>query len=178
MQRFRHIPQFALLSSGVSHPLLAIPSQSSKPALHVSMHDPVAHDAVAFVPVHARAQAAQFIAVLSGVSHPLGAMRSQSPIPAGHIRAHIPAVQTAGAPVADGQDRPHMPQLVTVVSGVSQPVPGIPSQSPNPVEHITPHTPIRHCATAFAPPAGHARPHIAQLPTSIARSVQTPRQAV
>jgi hypothetical protein len=48
---------------------------------------------------------------------------------------HTPALQTAVPPPA-GQLRPHMPQLLIVVSAVSQPLGREVSQSPQPVLHV------------------------------------------
>jgi hypothetical protein len=56
--------------------------------------------------------------------------------------------------------RPHMPQLVIVSSGRSQPLVRSPSQSPKPGEHATnAHVPVVHDALAFAKPHRGPHPH-------------------
>ena len=46
-----HVPQWVLVSSAASQPLLATPSQSPKPVRHVYPHAPTAHVAVVFAGV-------------------------------------------------------------------------------------------------------------------------------
>ena len=77
----------------VSQPLLALPSQSAKPALHEPRaHDPAAHDGVALASAQPWPQAPQLVSVVSSdVSQPLAAVPSQSAKPALHAPSwHAP----------------------------------------------------------------------------------------
>jgi hypothetical protein len=132
-QAARHAPQFARsLVVLTSQPLAAIPSQSAKPALQVNPQAPAAQVAVALAGAeHALPQRPQCV-VLARVStsQPLVAMPSQLSKPALQVSPHVPAAHAGEALAPVGQRVPQAPQLlVSVGSGASQPVAGIPSQS-------------------------------------------------
>jgi hypothetical protein len=106
-------------------------------------------------------------------SQPLVGTPSQFANPGSHDESeHDPDAQDSVAWARLHVD-PQAPQLVRVVSGVSQPSPASPLQSPKPVLHVeTPHTP----ATQFGvPPAtGHTFPQVPQLPMLVAVLVSHP----
>jgi hypothetical protein len=76
-----HAPQFVALPSRLtSQPLVALLSQSAKPAAHEIAQTPIAQRAMPFAELHARPHAPQDVAVaLRSVSQPLPALPSQSP---------------------------------------------------------------------------------------------------
>ncbi|MFO0602211.1 MAG: hypothetical protein U0324_03505 [Polyangiales bacterium] len=84
------------------------------------------------------------------------ALLSQLPRPGAQDDPHAPPTQVATLPSGIGQDVRQLPQLSGPVSGVSQPLPGIPSQLPKPGAQARPQTPPEQVAVALAP-VGHAR---------------------
>jgi hypothetical protein len=69
--------------------------------------------------------------------------------------------------------RPHAPQLLKLVFRfVSQPVPGFPSQSPEPGLQAIPHTPLLHAGVP--PPELQTLPQLLQLFLSLSRSASQP----
>ncbi len=101
------------------------------------------------------------------VSHPFSAMPSQSPNPSTHARPHVP-IAHVGEPLGWGEhefrQRPQL-RASTRVS-VSQPFATMPSQSPNPIAHVRPHTPPTQPGVEFGPP-GHTVPHVPQFIGSV-----------
>jgi len=98
-----HEPQCAAsVSRFVSHPLAAIPSQSPKPASHVSRHTPSAQDDAAFATTGQVApQAPQFVVSLwSPASQPSALTPLQSPKPGAHAKEQFPAAHPALAACA------------------------------------------------------------------------------
>ena len=95
------------------------------------MHAPAAQPAVALASAHAAPQRPQLDGVvLRLVSQPLAALPSQSPKPAVQVTPHAPAAQVA-VPLVASHALPQRPQFATVVARlVSQPLAGLPSQSP------------------------------------------------
>ncbi len=96
-------------------------------------------------------QAPQCVLVLIGVSQPLAALLSQLPKPAAQLdTVHWPPAQPAVA-LDREQVRPHMPQAVGVVlRSTSQPLEGLPSQSPKPLlQMASRHWPETHCPAAL-----------------------------
>ena len=159
-----HAPQLPrLVCTFVSHPFATLPSQLPNPGSHAIEHAPPVQLAVPFALEHAVPHAPQF-AVLAAVftSHPFADTPSQFANPAPHVPSvHVPPEHDSAA-FDRSQSDPHAPQFVSVVSGVSHPLPGLPSQSPNPPLQLdTPHLP----ATQFGvpPAAGHTFPHCPQL---------------
>jgi hypothetical protein len=94
----------------------------------------------------------QFAAVVSGASQPLAEFPSQSPKPVEQLETP----QAGGAPVQFGvpdeveHTLPHAPQLVTLVSDVSQPLLGLPSQSAKPVLQAGTHAPFGQVSVPLA----------------------------
>jgi hypothetical protein len=79
---------------------------------------------------HGAPHAPQSVVVASDVSQPVASLPSQLPKPAVHApMAQVPVAQVALANARPQLD-PQPPQLTSVVSGVSQPLPGTRSQSP------------------------------------------------
>jgi len=134
---------------------------------------PVEHVDVAFAREHSEPHAPQFVVDVSEVSHPVASTRSQSPQPAAHDEiVHRPVAQVGVAFVRE-HGKPHAPQLVSVVSGVSHPFGIVPSQFPNPVRHVPmPQRPISQSGTAFA--GAHAIAQPPQFMTSCVVPVSHP----
>ena len=121
-QAIPQLAQFAKVVSAVSQPLAVLPSQLPKPPLHAPIaQEPVEQLAVALVRLHAAPQLAQFASVVSDASQPLASTRSQFAKLASHEEMpHEPVAQVG---VAFGREHalPQAPQLVSDVSGASQP---------------------------------------------------------
>jgi hypothetical protein len=83
--------------------------------------------------------------------------------PAGHAATHAPAAHTWPA----AQRRPHMPQwLPSTARRASQPLVGVPSQSPKPAAHVPgTQAPATHAPAALG--SVHTRPHAPQLRRSV-----------
>jgi hypothetical protein len=109
--------------------LFGLPSQLANPAAHVGVQAPAEQSVVPLAFAHAVPQVPQFVVVLSGASQPLVATPSQLPKPAEHVKEQVPPVHDDVA-FAALQALPHAPQFCTLLElFVSQPLPGIPSQS-------------------------------------------------
>lgn len=106
------LPQVAGSARSASQPLLASPSQSSKPAAQVRLQARAAHDAVAFAPVgQASPQPPQWdTSVRRSTSQPLAALPSQSSKLGAQVMPHARAAQVAVAFGPLGQVAPHPPQ--------------------------------------------------------------------
>jgi hypothetical protein len=86
-----------------------------------------------------------------------------------HMVVHVPPEQKLPAP----QVLPHMPQLLFVVSGASQPLETARSQSPKPVSQLAmPQTPAAHDGVAFA--GAHTLPQSPQDEVVVFRSTSQP----
>jgi hypothetical protein len=95
-------------------------------------------------------QPPQFERVLSGVSQPFMGLPSQLPKPA--LQLAIPQVPAVHVPVAfaGAHLMPQPPQFERVLSGVSQPFMGLPSQLPKPALQLAiPQVPIVHEGVPF-----------------------------
>ena len=114
-----------------SQPLTASPSQLAKPAEQVMPQAPAAQEEVPLLVEHAAPQAPQWAAVVSVlVSQPLAALLSQLPQPALHAIWQVELEQDA-VPWVALQALPQPPQLPADVARLaSQPLRGLPSQSP------------------------------------------------
>jgi hypothetical protein len=156
----------------VSQPFAALPSQLPKPAVHeATRHEPEAHVAEPFATEQPTPQPPQCVVLLSGVSQPLLALPSQLPKPVVQpASAHEPALHAA-VPFAYEHDRPHIPQWLVEVSGVSHPLLALPSQSPKPALHVYLQLEAEHEAVELAR-AGHALPQEPQWLRSVAVSTQ------
>ena len=122
-QTLPQLPQLLSVVRSVSQPFATIPSQLPHPAAQVTPHIPMVHNApVACAPTgHMLPQVPQFDRVFSGASQPSAAMPLQFPQPASQLKPHIPAVQD-GVEFGLAQALPQAPQLVVVVTDVSQPL--------------------------------------------------------
>jgi hypothetical protein len=155
-------PQSVVVVVGVSHPLVNIAVQCAKPALQFAIaHVPVAQVSMEFAyDPHATPQTPQLVSVVSGVSQPLLVMPSQSPYPALQVAMpHAPDAHVAVAFASGPHGTPQPPQLLVVLSAVSQPFVTGPVQWAKPALHVaTAHIPVAHVEVAFGSvqPAPHA----------------------
>jgi hypothetical protein len=166
-------PQLPRVVSGDSQPLASLPSQLPNPASQDPIaHMPVAQLAVACERRHAIPQPPQSASVRSDVSHPVEASASQSPkFVAQLVISHVPVAQLSPA-FASAHTAPHEPQLVRLLSGVSQPFASTPSQSAKPMLQVPMRqVPVEQSAVAFA--RMHATPQPPQLVT-VRREVSQP----
>ena len=90
--------------------------------------------------------------------------------------AQTPAVQLAPA-FAYAHATPQPPQFVRVSSAASQPLAGLPSQSPKPGSQRRPHAPVAQNAVAFGPD-GQTVPHAPHAAGSFTMLRQAPLQFV
>lgn len=130
-QAVPQLPQLVSEVSATSQPFGSRASQLPKPGVQTEMaHEPVPHVAVAFAREQAVPQLVQLVSEVSAVSQPLGPLPSQFPKPALHdAMAQLPLPQVAVA-FAREHAVPQVLQFASVVSGVSQPVESMKSQSP------------------------------------------------
>ena len=136
VQASPHDKQFVGVPSCVSQPACAL-VQSRKPLLQVvSVQVPVAHDSLAFGKLQPTPQPPQSLNVLRDLSQPLPGELSQSSQPASQLVISQVPVSQLGVPCGVLHELPHMPQLVRVLSCVSQPLLRLPSQSPQPIWHM------------------------------------------
>jgi hypothetical protein len=91
-----------------------------------------------------------------------------------------PLVQTALAPVVDAHTGvppvhalPQRPQLLVPLRAVSQPLEGLPSQSPKPGSHDSPQVPLAQVAAPLVP-LGQTRPQVPQLPAELSVATSQP----
>jgi hypothetical protein len=89
-----------------------------------------------------------------------------------HDASQIPELQIGVPPVTAGHTLPHVPQLLAVVSGVSQPFGRLVSQSPQPVLQLGVHNDDAQLVVPCA--FVHAVPHIPQLLLSVRRETSQP----
>jgi hypothetical protein len=160
-----HAPQcVSELVSDVSQPLVALPSQSPKPALHAPIrHVPPTHEVVALGRLQARPQAPQCAAVvLRSVSQPLAALPSQLPRPIAQVVVPQTPIVHAGVPVIEEHALPQVRQCATeLLRSASQPLALFVSQLPKPALQLrSVHVPIVHAESALA--RLHERPQAPQ----------------
>jgi len=166
-------PQFMLVRRSVSHPVLAMRSQSSKFVLQLAIaHVPVPHVDVAFASAHGVRHAPQSVSVVSGVSQPSLDVVLQSSKSA----LHIPIAQVSVAQVAVAFARMHgvmhAPQSVRVSIGVSQPSLVMPLQSAKPPLHeASTQRPVAQLAVA--PGIAQGMPHVPQSVSVVSGVSQT-----
>jgi hypothetical protein len=154
----------------VSQPLLGFPSQFPNPLLHTGTHAPAVHAVVPFTLVHAAPHAPQWVVVFSGASHPSFVVPLQLPYPEVHDEmAQVPVAQLPVAFVK-AQPTPQAPQFTSVVSVVSQPFAGLPSQLPQFEAQVGAHTPLAHAVVPW--PLLQATPHPPQLVVVVSDSSQ------
>jgi hypothetical protein len=174
-------PQCAVLVRvSVSHPFVALVSQSPKPVAQVFLQAEATHAGAALARVgQALPQALQFVTLVRvSVSQPLVASRSQLSKPVLHVAmAQAPAMQD-GVPLAAAQALLQRPQCVALVAKVtSQPLVGSPSQSPKPAAQVYSQRPAAHAATAPGRVA-QAMPQPPQCATVLVVSVSQPLVAL
>ncbi len=145
------------------------------------MHDEIAHApveqvGVAFARVHAVMHALQCASVLRACSQPFAVFPSQSPNPGEQdVAVHVPVEHVSPEP-AMSQIVPHVAQLVSVLSAVSQPFAALASQLPQSELHApSVQVPVAQLAIAFA--REHAVPHVAQF-ASVVSDVSHPLASV
>jgi hypothetical protein len=156
--------QFAVVLSGVSQPLVTVPSQLPKPEEQLpTAHVPLAHDSVEFgYGPHVTPQPPQLVSVVPEVSQPSGPAPLHSRKPELHVPwVHVPAGQLADA-LGKLHRVPQPPQLLVVVSAVSQPLVAMPSQFPKPPLQPTTHVPVGHDSVEF----GYG-PHVTPQPPQL-----------
>ncbi len=151
-----HTPQFAAVLSGVSQPSLAMLLQFANPGVHSpTPHVPAKQAAAPFGGVgqtlpHVPQLRASVMVFVQAMPHITG-------VAPPHVDVHVPPEQTC--PIVHVV--PHIPQLPTEFSGVSQPSPAVVLQSPKPVPQAPiAQTPSRQTPVAFAGP--HGRSHAPQ----------------
>lgn len=139
-------------------------------------HAPVEQVGVALAREHAVPHVAQLVSVVRDASQPFASVASQSPKPAAHAEiAQAPAEHDDDA-FARAQAVAHAPQLDTVLSACSQPLPAMPSQSPNPGEQaVGRHAPEAHVSPE--PAMSQTVPQVAQS-ASVLSGVSQPLAAV
>lgn len=143
LQALVQLPQrFTLLVRLVSQPLVKLPSQFEKPALHVIWQAPVTQAAAPLVVLQALLQVPQFEVVVTLVSQPFVRFPSQFPKPALHTMLHTPAVQVAlPLVVLQGALQPPQCEMLLCVFA-SQPLFALPSQFPKPALQTMLHVPL------------------------------------
>jgi hypothetical protein len=161
-QTLPQVPQFAVVFSAASQPLATLASQLPKPELQVIEQAPSEQPAVPLTVLHAAPQAPQCaVLVCVLISQPSPDSPLQLPKP----ELQVPSVQVPVAQDSDAfarsQSVPQPPQLLRLVSIVSQPLPELPSQSPRPALQLEmPQVPF----TQFGVPpvAEQTLPHVPQ----------------
>ena len=160
----------------ISQPLVASPSQSPKPPAHDWPQAPRLHVRVVLLRDGQAVPHAPQWSTSVAVSTQLPPQRTCPPV---HPLAH-----TGEAPggawhtgVAPPHAPPQRPQLVLLSREVSQPLRALPSQSPKPGLQARPHTPLAQVGEPLAS-AGHARPHMAQLPADARTLTSQPLPAL
>jgi hypothetical protein len=143
--------------------------------LHVTLHDPLAHEAVPFPgDEHVTPQPPQFDVLVVVFTHaPL-----QFDVP---VEQHTPDEQLVPA----AQAFPHDPQFDALVERLTHTPPQlvcpvgqqIPPDAVYPLLQVMPHVPVVHVADPFAG-TGHAVPHDPQLVTLVERFAHVPLQLV
>ena len=180
-----HVPQFAIVLSGVSQPLRASPSQLPKPELHVGLHAPPIHAVGPFWLLQGRPQPPQCaVADWVLVSHPSFGLPLQLPKPALQVGVQVPLGQAVD-PFVFWQVVVQMPQVWIVFSDASQPSVTSPSQLPKLVLQVIEQAPRAQAGVPFA--FEHDVPQAPQFPTLVcvltsqplaARPSQLPNPAV
>lgn len=135
LQALVHVPQFEVVERFVSQPLPTSPSQLPQPDAQAIWQAPPTQEGVPLFALHALPHAPQLAVVARFVSQPFAVFPSQLPTPGLHvIPLHTPPLHS-GVPPAELQTFPHVPQLLVVVTSVSQPLFALLSQLPQPALH-------------------------------------------
>ena len=169
-----HAPQCVAVARLCSQPFAGSPSQSAQPTSQAIAHEPCTHEATPWIAPHTVRQSPQWAVSLSRVaSQPSALSPSQSPKPALQDIAQRPALQDAKALGYAGQDWVQDPQVAGDIRSASQPFAAMPSHSPYPARHDSPHTPLMQVGAAFGPPK-HTTPHWLQFCRLLLRFVSQP----
>jgi hypothetical protein len=156
----------------VSQPLAAVRSQSAKPPWHARTHAPALQVGVALGSLGQRVPHIPQLAVSLAVSAQMP-LAEQKVVPAGQELTQAPPAQREPA----AQGFPQRPQSVLVFRLVSQPLTGLPSQSPAPALQLaTVQRPRAHPAVALG--GLQALPHAPQEAGLVARPVSQPLAAL
>jgi hypothetical protein len=141
MQRLPQPAQFVEVPSWVSQPACVV--QSAKPALQpVAPHVmtppmPMLHASVELGMSQRTPQPPQSLSVVMERSQPFDTVVSQSRQPASQpVITHAPLSQLDVPCAGVAHVPPHTPQFVREFSSVSQPLSGLPSQSPKPIWQV------------------------------------------
>ena len=174
-----HAPQLLVVVIAVSQPFAGLLSQSAKPGAHVILHVDATQVPVPPLWLHAFPHAPQWLGSLVRlISQPFAAFVSQSPKPTRHATiVQLDAMQASIA-LSVLHARPQPPQSFTLlVVLISQPLPGLPSQSavPGVVHFDTVQTPPMQTSDALV--ALHACAQEPQLFESVARLISQPSEA-
>lgn len=174
-QSLPHVPQSPREELRfVSQPLAALPSQSSKPTLHVATSQvPVAHDDVAFGRAQALPHEPQSASVFKGASQPSAVTPLQFPKPVEQTRLHVPSMQLVPVVLGGeaGQTAPHAPQLFMLEREVSHPFVGSMSQSSqSAAQEAMAQVPDAQTPVALA--GAHAAPHAPQFDSVVTLTSQ------
>jgi hypothetical protein len=173
-----HEPQlFVEVDVCVSQPFVALPSQLPNPPLQSGVQVPPVQLVLPFGLRHWFPQALQLLTLLFRlVSHPLTGLPSQLAKPAAHTGAQVPEMQLV-VPFELVHCVPQEPQLLALVlTLVSHPLFGLPSQSAVPAEQLGSHTPATQAVVPFA--FVHVTPHAPQLPVLVFVFVSQPLVAL
>lgn len=164
----------------VSHPFVAMPSQSPKPAAQVvTRHAPEAQPTTATLgSEQAIPQPPQWeLSASVFTSQPLAEERSQSARPELQENPHEAPVQIDDANGGVAQVIPHAPQFDAVLIAVSQPLVGLPSQSRKPGAQMNPQRLSAHAGAAFGR-GGQTVAHAPQWLGSVTNDAQAASHAV
>jgi hypothetical protein len=133
VQAVPQTPQLLVVFRLVSQPLAALLSQLPQPALQVIEQAPSEQEALPFVLLQALLQVPQLLRfVWRLVSQPSAVTPLQLPHPELQVPSTQLPVEHDSAALARSQSWPQAPQLASVLRVVSQPLAGLPSQSPVP----------------------------------------------
>jgi hypothetical protein len=164
-------PQFEVVVSEVSHPLLGLLSQLPQPDEQPGTQAPDTHAVVPWALVHALVHDPQLVKELREASQPSFARPLQLAQPALQLEiAQVPVEQEPEA-FASEHTAPQAPQFESEVSAVSQPLAPLPSQLPQPVTQLGVHTPDMQLVVPCA--FEHVTPQPPQLLTEL-RGVSQP----
>jgi hypothetical protein len=120
--------------------------------------------------LHAVPQAPQLVALVRGASQPSPGSPLQSPKPAAQLATPQTPPTQFGVPPAAEQTLPQAPQLVTLLSDVSQPLLAMPSQSAYPAAHDGTQVPDGQLVVPLA--LVHVTPQAPQLVTLLSDASQ------
>jgi len=131
VHRSPHAAQLATVPRLASQPLTTLPSQLPNPAPQAIAHAPAEQLGVPPAELQAVAQLPQCaVLVVVSVSQPSPAEPLQSPKPVLQLVTTQVPVAHVPVPFAGLQAAPQAPQLLEELRAVSQPLAGLPSQSP------------------------------------------------